>query len=333
MNLSTQYLGFKLANPFMTGASPLADNLDLVRRLEDAGIAAITMRSLFEEQLAAEELATTRSLETPANSFAEALTYLPDPETFVLGPDEYLEQLRKIKAAVKIPVIGSLNGRTPGGWLEYAKLIEEAGADALELHIYTLPTDASESGESIERRTVEMVAAVKRLVRIPVAAKLSPFYTSVANLATRLDATGVDGLVLFNRFYHPDIDPDNLEIVSRLALSDSSELSLRLRGLALVSGRVNASLAVTGGVHTAADAVKAVMCGANGIQLVAAILKRGPALVKSLRQEVSAWLEANEYESLQQMVGSMSLLKCPDPSPFNRASYMHVLQTWQMQPI
>lgn len=330
MDLSTTYLGFRLPHPFMPGASPLADSLDTVRRLEDAGAAAIVMRSLFEEQLAAEGMAATRSMDTPAYSFPEALTYFPDPENFVLGPDEYLEKLRQIKAAVRVPVVASLNGRTPGGWLDYARLMEEAGADALELHIYSLPSDPADSGEMIEARTVEMVAAVKRLVKIPVAAKVSAFYTSFVNMAVKLDATGVDGLVLFNRFYHPDIDAENLEIISRLHLSDSNELPLRLRGLALVSGRVKASLAVTGGVHTAIDAIKATMCGAQAVQMVSALLKHGPEHLRTVREEVARWLETNEYESLQQACGSMSLLKCPDPSPFNRASYMHVLQTWQM---
>ncbi len=328
MDLSTTYLGFKLANPFISGAGPMADHADGVRRLEDAGASMVVMRSLFEEQLVAEEMATSRSIDSVAHSNAEALSYFPDPEDFVLGPDEYLEKIRELKKAVDIPVVASLNGVTLGGWLDNARLLEQAGADAIELHIYALPTDAQMPGEALEQRTIEMVTTVKRAVRIPVAVKLSPFYTSLLNLASRLDEAGAAGLVLFNRFYHPDIDVEGLEIVSRLSLSDSSELPLRLRWLALLAGRVQASLAVTGGVHTVTDVVKAVMCGAQGVQMVSALLQRGPGYVAVLRNELAAWLEDHEYDSLRQMQGSMSFLKCPDPSPFNRASYMKVLQTW-----
>ena len=328
MDLSTTYLGFKLPNPFISGAGPMADHADSVRRLEDAGASMIVMRSLFEEQLVAEELATSRSIDSVAYSSPEALSYFPNPEDFVLGPDEYLDKIRELKEAVDIPIVASLNGVTQGGWLDNAKLLEQAGADAIELHIYALPTDAELSGQALEQRTVDMVATVKRAVRIPIAVKLSPFYTSLLNLANQLDRAGAAGLVLFNRFYHPDIDIEALEIISRLSLSNSSDLPLRLRWLALLSGRVQASLAVTGGVHTVFDVVKAVMCGAQGVQMVSALLRRGPGHIAVLRHELTAWLEEHEYESLQQMQGSMSFLKCPDPSPFNRASYMKVLQTW-----
>jgi dihydroorotate dehydrogenase (fumarate) len=313
----------------MAGASPLADKLDSVRKLEDAGAAAIVMRSLFEEQIAAEQLATNRSMETPANSFAEALSYFPSTEDFVLGPDEYLEQIRKIKAAVKIPVIASLNGTTLGGWLDYARLMQQAGADALELNVYYLATDPDETGEALERRTVEMVTAVKKAVSIPVAVKLSPYYSSMANVARHLDNAEADGLVLFNRFYQPDIDVEELKVLSELNLSNSGALLLRLRWLAILSGRVRASLAVTGGVHTPLDAIKAVMCGAHAVQMVSAILKNGPGQIAIMRREVSRWLEEHEYESLQQMQGSMGLQKCPDPKAFERANYMHILQSWQ----
>jgi len=328
MDLSTTYLGFKLPHPFFPGASPLADTMDRVRQLEDAGAPMITLRSLFEEQIALESMATSRSMEAIANANAESLSYLPDPEGFVIGPEEYLEHLRQVKAAVKVPVVGSLNGKTAGGWLEYAKLIEQAGADALELHIYTLAADAKEPGDAVVERTVEMVRTLRKAVGIPVAVKLSPFYTSFANVAVQLDAAGADALVLFNRFYHPDIDVEKLELVDTLTLSDSSDLPLRLRWLAIVAGKVQANLAVTGGVHTVLDAVKAIMCGANGVQMVSALLKRGPRYLKTMVTGLSEWLEANEYESMAQMMGSMSMEKCPDPSPFNRASYMRVLQTW-----
>ncbi len=329
MDLSTTYLGFRFPHPFMAGASPLADKIDSVRKLEDAGAAAIVMRSLFEEQIAAEQLATNRSMETPANSFAEALSYFPSPEDFILGPDEYLEQIRKIKAAVKIPVIASLNGTTLGGWLDYARLMQQAGADALELNVYYLATDPDETGEALERRTVEMVSAVKKAVSIPVAVKLSPYYSSMANVARHLDNAAADGLVLFNRFYQPDIDVEELKVLSELNLSNSGALLLRLRWLAILSGRVRASLAVTGGVHTPLDAIKAVMCGAHAVQMVSAILKNGPGQITTMRHEVSRWLEEHEYESLQQMQGSMGLQKCPDPKAFERANYMHILQSWQ----
>lgn len=328
MDLSTTYLGFELPHPFVPGACPLADSLDTVRMLEDAGTPMITMRSLFEEQLTNEGMTAMNSLEAPSHSFAEALSYFPDPEGFVLGPDEYLEHLRRIKEAVSVPVVASINGTTPGGWLNYARLIEQAGADALELHIYSVPTDPEVPGDTVVRNTIEMVSQIKKSIRIPVAAKMSAFYTNFSNVAVQLDGVGVDGLVLFNRFYQPDIDVKELEVVNQLHLSTSAELGLRLRGLAIVSGRVKAALAVTGGVHTCLDAVKAIMCGASAVQLVSALLIRGPRYLKTMRNELSEWLEENEYESLRQMIGSMSLLKCPDPRAFIRGNYMRVLQTW-----
>ena len=329
MDLSTTYLGLPLPHPFMNGASPLADSMDSVRRLEDAGASAIVMRSLFEEQLAAEGMATSRSMDDHADSSAEALSYFPSPDEFVLGPDEYLEQIRKIKAAVKIPVIASLNGTTLGGWLDYAGQMQQAGADALELNVYYLATDPRETGEQLEQRTVQMVEAVKKDVTIPVAVKLSPYYSSVANMARQLDAARADGLILFNRFYQPDIDPEQLEVVSSLNLSHSGALLLRLRWLAILSGQVKASLAVTGGVHTSADAIKAIMCGASAVQIVSALLQRGVQQLQTIRRQVAEWLEEHEYESLKQMQGSMNLEKCPDPKAFERANYMHILQSWQ----
>jgi len=329
MDLSTTYLGFELPHPFMPGASPLADRLDNVKRLEDAGAAAIVMRSLFEEQLASEQLATSRSMDTPADSFAEALSYFPQPDEFVLGPEEYLEQIRKIKAAVRIPVVASLNGTTPGGWLDYARLMQEAGADALELNVYYLATDPNVTGVALEDRTIRMVEAVKKAVTIPVAVKLSPYYSSVANMAKHLDNVSADGLILFNRFYQPDIDVEELEVTSDINLSHSGALLLRLRWLAILAGRVRADLAVTGGVHSALDAIKAIMCGAQVVQMVSALLEHGPKYLSTIREGVARWLEEHEYESLRQMQGSMSLLKCPNPSAFERANYAHILQTWQ----
>jgi len=328
MDLSTNYLGLTLPHPLMPGASPLVDDLDTVRRLEDAGAAAIVMHSLFEEQIAGEQVAAVRHMDAHADSFPEALSYFPRPEEFTLGPDEYLEQVRKIKSVVAVPVIGSLNGATRGGWLGYARLIEQAGADALELNVYSLSTSADDTGEDVERRALEILEAVKQAVRIPVAVKLSPFYSSFANLARRLDQAGVDGLVLFNRFYQPDIDVENLEAVRTLHLSDSSELLLRLRWLAILSGRVRASLIATGGVHTALDAIKAVMAGAHAIQLVSCLLKRSPAHLGTILREMTDWMQEQEYESLRQMQGSMSLSRCPDPQAYERVNYMRILQSW-----
>ena len=329
MDLRTTYLGLPLAHPLMPGASPLSTDLDQVRRLEDAGAAAIVMHSLFEEQIVREQLSTFLHTETHGESFAEALSFFPSPDRFALGPEEYLEHVARIKAAVRVPVIASLNGTSLGGWLSYAKAMEQAGADALELNVYSLNSDFDDSGSAIEERTIEMVKAVKQAVRVPVAIKLSPFYSSLGHFAKRLDDAGVDGMVLFNRFYQPDIDPEGLTALRALHLSSSSELPLRLRWLAILSGRVKASLSVTGGVHTAQDAIKAVMAGAHSVQLVSALLQRGPAYLRTIREKVEGWMREHEYESLAQMQGSMNLLACPDPSVYERANYMLMLQSWR----
>ena len=328
MNLGTRYLGLDLPHPFVVGASPLADSLDTARRLEDAGAAAIVVRSLFEEQLAGEQLATTRALESTEGVFAEAGTMLAEPPGFALGPHEYLERIRRLKAALAVPVVGSLNGTSRGGWLTYASLIESAGADALELNVYGLATRGDESSEMIERRTLAMVAAVKSMVRIPLAVKLSPFYTSLANFAHRLDETGADGLVLFNRFYQPEIDPEALTVERTLHLSHPSELLLRLRWLAILSGELDLSLACTGGVHGAEDAIKAVMSGADSVQVVSCLLRHGPEYLRRLIADFSAWLEEHGYDSVAQMRGSMNLSRCPDPAAYERANYMQILHGW-----
>jgi dihydroorotate dehydrogenase (fumarate) len=329
MDLSTTYLGLNLPHPLMPGASPMVDHLDTVRRLEDAGAAAIVMHSLFEEQIVQEQLTTIRYMELHDESYAEALTYFPRPSEFTLGPERYLEQLARIKAAVSIPVIGSLNGTTVGGWVDYAHKVQEAGADALELNVYYMATNLTEPARTVEHRTLDMLRAVKQDVTIPVAIKLSPFYSSLGHFAAELAAAGVDGLVLFNRFYQPDIDVELLDVVPRLELSTSSELLLRLRWLAVLSGRLKVSLAVTGGVHTALDAVKAVMAGADAVQMVSALLRRGPEYLATIRSEIERWLEEHEYESLQQMRGSMNLARCPDPAALERANYIRVLQGWR----
>jgi len=329
MDLSTMYLGFELPHPLMPGSSPLADDLDSVRRLEDAGAAAIVLRSLFEEQIVGDELATYHAHVGASESHAEAMSYLPEPEVFALGTHDYLEQVQKIKAAVAVPVIASLNGTTPESWIEYARLIEQAGADALEVNVYELATDPLESGEDVEERTVAVVAAVREAVAIPIAVKLSPFYSSLSHLAQRLERAGANGLVIFNRFYQPDIDAENLEIEPRLYLSSPNELLLRLRWLAVLSGQIQGSLAVTGGVHNALDAVKAVMAGAHAVQMVSVLLRRGPETLARVRVELARWLEEHGYESLRQMQGSMSYGRGGNPAALERSNYMRILQSWR----
>lgn len=327
MDLSTRYLGLELANPFMPGASPMVDDLDTVRRLEDAGAAAIVMHSLFEEQIEQEQLGISSALDAPRDTFAEASNLLPEPDEFALGPGEYLEQLRLVRDAVDIPVIGSLNGTAAGRWLDYAQLMEEAGSDALELNIYQVATDAETTAERMEREVLQMVEEVRGKISIPVAVKLSPFYTAMAHFAQELDEIGANGLILFNRFYQPDIDVEEIIVDRRLVLSDPSELPLRLRWLAILHGRLKCSLALTGGVHQAVDAVKAVMCGADVVQIVSALLKWGPEHLGVVRRDFETWLEEHEYDSLNQLKGSLSLERCPDPGVFERANYMHILQS------
>lgn len=329
MNLSTTYLGLKLAHPLMAGASPMVDDMGMVKRLEDAGAAAIVMHSLFEEQITREEQGTIMDLQLSANSSAEALSYFPAPDEFRLGPEKYLEQLRRIKEAVAVPVIASLNGTTPAGWLHYGKLMEEAGADALELNVYYIPTDAKETAGEVEKRTLDIVRAVKAEVKIPVAVKLSPYFSALAHFAVELEAAGADGIVLFNRFFQPDINVEELLAEPSLQLSGPAELLLRLRWLAVLHGHVKGSLAVTGGVHDAIGALKAVMAGADAVQMVSALLIHGPERLSQARADLAEWLEEHEYESLAQARGSMSLLKSPNPQAFTRANYMRILNGWK----
>jgi dihydroorotate dehydrogenase (fumarate) len=330
MDLSTDYLGLRLKHPIVMGASPLVDDLDKVRQLEDAGVAAIVMHSLFEEQLTLEQLATQRALDLHADSSGEAASYLPEPEAFRLGPDEYLEQLRRVKAAVSVPVIGSLNGTTSRGWTEYATLIEQAGADALELNVYALETDPETSAEDVEARTISLLQAVKRATSLPVAVKLSPFYTSLPNFARRLATAGAAGLVLFNRFYQPDIDIEALEVRNRLELSTSTELLLRVRWLSILSPVLTCSLAASGGVHQTQDVIQALMAGAHGVQVVSEVLARGPQRLAELRRDLEHWLSEHEYSSLEQLRGSMSHARCPNPAAYERANYMRILQGFQL---
>jgi dihydroorotate dehydrogenase (fumarate) len=328
MNLRTQYLGLDLAHPFMPGASPLVDDMDMVLKLEDAGASAIVMHSLFEEQIQRERHGFAHYTEAGISGNAEATSYFPASGEFALGPSRYLQQLHRIKKRVAVPVIGSLNGTTTEGWLEYARLIQEAGADALEINFYHIVTDLLEDGASVERRLYDIVSVVKESVTIPVAVKLSPFYSSIPHVAFTLESLGAAGLVLFNRFYQADIDPETQDAMPRLQLSSSADLLLRLRWLAILRGEVKASLAVSGGVHDPIDAVKAVMAGADAVQLVSALLQNGPGHLSHLRTLFARWGDEHGYASVDQMRGSMSLESCPDPTAFERGNYLRTLQSW-----
>ena len=329
MDLSTEYLGFKLPHPLVPGASPMGDDLDTVKRLEDAGAPAIILRSLFEEQITQEQAAEVAFQDNRAESSPEATTYFPSSKVFVLNTDSYLNHLRKVKEAVKIPVFASLNGITPGGWLDYARQMEQAGADALELNVYRVATDLGTSGAEIEAQTVEMVRQVKRTIKIPFAVKLSPFITAPAHIARQLDEAGAGGLVLFNRFYQPDINIDELAISPTLDLSDSSELLLRMHWMAILSARVKASLAVTGGVHTALDVVKATMAGAHVTQMVSALLLNGPEYLGEVLVDLQEWMTEHKWNSLAEMRGNMGLGKVSNPELYVRANYMVMLQSWR----
>ena len=320
MNLATNYMGIPLPHPLTIGSGPLTNDLDTVKELEDAGAAALVLRSLYEEEITGEQMAAFFNSESHGDSSAEALSYFPEPE-LALGPDEYLEHIRRVKAAVRIPVIASLSGTTGGGWISYARLIEQAGADAIELDLYHSASDVATSAAEVERQMIDTVREVKQGIRIPVAAKLSPLFTAFANFAAHLDAVGVDGLVVFTRFHKVDIDVVDLEVLRSLELSDSSELQLRLRAAAVLAGRVNASIAISGGVHTALDVVKAIMTGARVVQLVSAILRNGPPYLASLRSELERWMVENEWESLNEMRGNMSFERIPNPTAYERAAY------------
>ncbi len=329
MDLSVSYLGLRLPHPLMAGASPQVWDMGAVRRLEDAGASAIVMQSLFEEQITREQFGTIMDMELHSESNAEAVSYFPTAEELKMGPDNYLDAIRKIKAAVRVPVIASLNGTTPKGWLDYAKQIQQAGADALELNVYYLPTNPLETSDAVERRTLEIIRMVKQSVTFPVAVKLSPYFSSMAHFAKVVEGAGADALVLFNRFYQPDIDIENLEVVSNLELSGPSTLRLRMRWLAILYSHVKIPMAVSGGVHSAEDAIKAIMTGATGVQMVSALLKHGPEHIGKVLKDMTHWMETHEYDSVAQMRGSMSLMKSPNPAAFERANYMRVLNGWK----
>jgi dihydroorotate dehydrogenase (fumarate) len=332
-DLSTTYLGMQLPNPFVPSASPLSRNLDTIRRMEDAGAAAVVLHSLFEEQITFESHVLDEYLTGGADSFWEALTYYPEPEAFALPPDQYLEHVRRAKAAVAIPIIGSLNGVSSGGWIKYARMIEQAGADALELNVYFVPSDPHLVGAQIDEATVELVHAVRQSVQIPLAVKLSPFYSNVAALARRLAEVGANALVLFNRFNQPDIDLDTLEVVPRPLISrtgDGEALRLPLRWIAILRDQLPVDFAATGGVHSAQDALKLLMVGANVTMLASELLLNGVDRLRDLRRDLEAWLVEREYESVTQLRGSMSHRKVAEPAAFERAHYVRTVGTFSL---
>jgi dihydroorotate dehydrogenase (fumarate) len=331
IDLSTTYHGLDLKNPLVVSASPLAEELRNIRRMEDSGAAAIVLPSLFEEQINIESRVLDRFLQQGTESFAESLTYFPDMTGYNLGPEGYCEHVRRAKAAVGIPIIGSINGSSVGGWTEYARKIQDAGADALELNIYYIPTSTGQTSQEVEKLYCDLVAMVKSSLRIPVAVKISAYFSSLANMAKRLDQAGADALVLFNRFYQPDFDIDNLEVVPNLLLSTSHELLLRLNWVAILFGHIKADLAVTGGVHTAADVLKAMMAGARVVAVTSSLLRNGIGHLATLRNDMLAWMEEHEYQSIRQMQGSMSQRAVADPAAFQRANYVRVLSSYSMK--
>jgi len=332
VDLSTTYLGLNLKHPIVPSASPLSDGLDKIRRLEDAGAAAVVMYSLFEEQIVGESHLLDHFLSYGTESFAEALDYFPEMDSYNVGPHGYLELISKAKKAVGIPVIGSLNGVSTGGWVEYARMIEEAGADALELNIYYIPTDPAISGAEVEQMYLDVVRDVKATIKIPLAVKLGPFFSSFANMAMKLSREGADGLVIFNRFYQPDFDLERLEVVPNLQLSSQWEMRTPLRWVSILYGRVPVDFAITRGVHTHEDVLKGIMAGAKVTMMASELLRNGVGRIGLVVQELTRWLEEHEYESVKQAQGSMSQQNVAEPAAFERANYMKVLQSWKFDP-
>jgi dihydroorotate dehydrogenase (fumarate) len=329
IDLSTTYLGLPLRTPLVASASPLSQEIGSIRQLEDAGASAVVLYSLFEEQLRQESFELEYHLSEGTDSFAEATSFFPQPDEFHLGPEGYLNHIRKAKAAVKVPIIASLNGTTVGGWTQYAKLIQQAGADALECNIYSIPTDPDESSEAVERRYLDILRAVKSAVTIPVAVKVGPFFSNMANMAKRFDEAGANALVLFNRFYQPDINLDELEIQPNVLLSTPQALRLPLTWIGILFGRIRANLAATSGVHGPEDVVKLLMVGADVTMLCSTLLRNGISHLRQVEEGLLEWMEKHEYESVQQMKGSMSQLRCPNPSAFERAQYMKAVKSVQ----
>jgi dihydroorotate dehydrogenase (fumarate) len=331
MDLSTRYLGLDLRNPIVASASPLCESIPNLRALEDQGIAAIVLPSLFEEQLTLEGNSLDSDLSRGTDSFGEALSYFPDLGGYNLGPQGYLELIHRAKAAVSVPVIASLNGTSRAGWTRFAREVQQAGADALELNLYSIVTDAQRTAAEVESGYSDLVRDIKQSLLIPVAVKISPFLTAPANFAKQMDAAGADALVLFNRFYQPDFDIEELEVVAQLALSHSQELLLRLHWVAILSGQVRADLAVTGGVHTAEDVIKCMMAGGRVAMMTSALLRYGVAHVATVLKDLGRWLDEHEYESLGQMHGSMSRRSCGNPAAFDRGNYMKVLSSYVLR--
>jgi dihydroorotate dehydrogenase (fumarate) len=326
MDLSTTYMGFKLKNPLVASASPISDDLGKLRSMEDSGASAVVLHSLFEEQLRTDRVELFHSMTQGTDSFPEALSFFPEPPSFQLGPEEYLEHIRKSKAAVNIPIIASLNGSSVGGWTDYAKKIQQAGADALELNIYFIPTDITMSGTVVEKRTLDIVRAVKSAVSFPVAVKCSPFFSNMANMANQLDVAGADALVLFNRFYQPDVDLEELEIRPNVLLSTPQAARLPMTWIGILYGRIRAYLAATSGVHSGEDVLKMLMVGASVTMVTSALYKHGIGHLSVMAKEINDWMEKHDYDSVQQLRGSMSQMNCHDPAAFERAQYMRAIQ-------
>jgi dihydroorotate dehydrogenase (fumarate) len=329
MDLSTTYLGLTLRTPLVPSASPLSEEIDNIKRMEDAGASAVVLHSLFEEQMVQERFELYDRLTQGTESFAEALTYFPQPPQFHLGPEEYLNHIRKAKAAVAIPVIASLNGTSVGGWTSYAKQMQQAGADALELNVYYVPTDMELSVDEIEQTYVDILTAVKSVVTIPVALKLGPFFSNMARMARRLDQAGADALVLFNRFYQPDIDLEALEIRPHVLLSTPQALRLPLTWIGILYGRIRANMAATSGIHQATDVLKMLMVGADVAMLCSVLLRHGIEQIRLIERGMRQWMVEHEYKSVQQMKGSMSQQNCADPAAFGRALYISTLQSYR----
>jgi len=327
IDIRTTYLGLALRTPLVASASPLSQEIDGIRRLEDAGASAVVLYSLFEEQLRQESYELEHHLTAGTDSFAEAASFFPQPRQFRLGPEGYLNHIRRAKEAVSVPIIASLNGSTTGGWTQYAELIEQAGADALECNIYSIPTDPDLTSSAVEQQYLDILRAVKSVVRIPVAVKVSPFFSNMANMARRLEATGANGLVLFNRFYQPDINLEELEIQPNVLLSTPQALRLPLTWIGILYGRIRASLAATSGVHGPEDVVKLLMVGADVTMLCSTLLRNGISHLRYIEQGLLEWMEKHEYDSVQQMKGSMSQIRCPNPSAFERAQYMKAVKS------
>ncbi|MCK5618393.1 MAG: dihydroorotate dehydrogenase-like protein [Candidatus Krumholzibacteria bacterium] len=332
MDLTTSYLGMDLKNPIVASASPLSEKIANLKRLEDAGVAAVVMHSLFEEQINQESHQLDHYLSYGTESHAEALHYFPETHEYKVGPEGYLDLIRRAKESLSVPVIGSLNGVSTGGWIDYAKRIQEAGADALELNIYYLATETEMPGTEVEKMYVDVVSDVKKSVTIPVAVKIGPFFSSMAYIAKKLAEAGADGLVLFNRFFQPDIDLETLEVVPRLVLSTQFENRLPLRWIAILFGRVDVDFALTRGVRSHEDVLKGLMAGAKVTMMTSEILEHGVGRVTEIINDVTLWMEEHEYDSVKQMQGSMSQIRCPEPAVFERANYMKVLHSWRPDP-